>query len=221
MQVQSSEFIAPPCADQIKVLYSDEDILVIDKPSGLLSLSGKNPANLDSVHFRLVKEYPTATMVHRLDFGTSGIMVVALNKPANIDLCKQFQQRQTTKRYVAVLDGELLSDSGEINLPLAKAEFPRHKVCKTTGKEAISRYRVLARNQRPDSTRIEFTPVTGRTHQLRLHSQAIGHAIWGCDLYDLEDSYQKAPRLLLHACYLAFSHPTTGKKMEIHCSAPF
>ncbi len=221
MHVQSTEFIAPPCAEQINVLYQDDDILVIDKPSGLLSLSGKHPANLDSVHYRLVKDYPSATMIHRLDFGTSGLMVVALNKAANVNLCKQFQNRQTHKRYVAVLDGELTDDCGEITLPLAKAEFPRHKVCLETGKAATSRYRVLSKTEAPKSTRFEFTPITGRTHQLRLHSQAMGHSIWGCDLYDSNASAQRAPRLLLHASYLAFCHPVTGQKIEMHCPAPF
>lgn len=221
MQVQSGEFIAPPCIDQIRILHRDDDILIIDKPSGLLSLSGKNPANLDSVHFRLVKDFPTATMIHRLDFGTSGIMVVALNKVANVHLCEQFQQRKTIKRYIAVLDGELEDDSGEISFALAKAEFPRHKVCADTGKEARSQYRVLKRDQQAKSTRVEFTPLTGRTHQLRLHSQAIGHPILGCDLYDLGASFHKANRLQLHASYLAFCHPVTGHKMEFECAVPF
>jgi len=88
MQLQSSEFIAPPCTEEIEILHSDECFLIINKPSGLLSLSGKNPANLDSVHYRLVQDFPTATLIHRLDFGTSGLMVIALNKSTNIEICK-------------------------------------------------------------------------------------------------------------------------------------
>ena len=100
-------FIAPPCHEQIQILHEDEHLLVIDKPSGLLSLSGKNPANKDSVHYRLVQDYPTATMVHRLDFGTSGVMVVALNKEVNAHLTKQFQARTVIKNYLATLLGHL------------------------------------------------------------------------------------------------------------------
>ena len=99
----ADHFIAPPCREQIKVLYEDESLLVIDKPSGLLSLSGKNPANKDSVHFRLLQDYPSASMVHRLDLGTSGVMVVALNKAVNAHLTKQFQARSVVKKYLATL----------------------------------------------------------------------------------------------------------------------
>lgn len=183
--VRVDTFIAPPCDGQIKILYQDSDILLIDKPSGLLSLSGKNPLNFDSVHYRLVADFPSATLVHRLDFGTSGIMLVALNKAVNGILTKQFQARTLEKRYTALLHGYLTSDSGIINLPIAKdsGNFPLQKICHSTGKPALSPYRVLERLTEPFATRVEFTPVSGRTHQLRLHSQQLGHSILGCDLY--------------------------------------
>ena len=101
-QTKPDDFIAPPCTDEIRILFQDAHILLIDKPSGLLSLSGKNPLNKDSVHFRLVRDFPTATLVHRLDFGTSGIMLVALSKPVNAELTKQFQTGRINKTYRAI-----------------------------------------------------------------------------------------------------------------------
>jgi len=217
----ADNFIAPPCHEKIQVLHEDESLLVINKPSGLLSLSGKNPANKDSVHYRLVQDYPGACMVHRLDFGTSGVMVVALNKSVNAHLTKQFQTRSITKNYLATLLGHLSDDVGIIDIPLAKADFPYQKVCYSTGKPAQSHYQVLERLQDPENetktTRVLFSPLTGRTHQLRVHSREIGHPIIGCDLYGLTidgvDSQLLADRLMLHACSLTFEHPETGEKI--------
>jgi tRNA pseudouridine32 synthase/23S rRNA pseudouridine746 synthase len=222
-------FIAPPCFEQIQILFEDETLLVIDKPSGLLSLSGKNPLNKDSVHYRLVQDYPSAKMVHRLDFGTSGVMVLALTKEANSNLTKQFQARTIVKKYVAILFGHLANDEGVIDAPIAKAEFPYQKVCADTGKHAQSHYRVLERLEDTatgiKTTRVLFTPLTGRTHQLRVHCLEIGHPIIGCDLYGLTimDSEQikaletksLAKRLALHALSLEFDHPVTGERMAI------
>ncbi len=212
-------FVVPPCDAQIQTLYEDEYLLVIDKPTGLLSLSGKNPLNQDSVHYRLVQDYPTATMVHRLDFGTSGLMVVALSKSVNAHLTKQFQARSILKTYTATLLGDLADDEGTINAPIAKAEFPYQKVCFDTGKTAQSHFRVVARVEDSASglktTQVLFTPRTGRTHQLRVHSQEIGHPIIGCDLYPLiidgVNSQFLANRLMLHACSLEFEHPVSGE----------
>lgn len=216
------DFIAPPCHEQIDILYADKSILIINKPSGLLSLSGKNPLNKDSVHYRVVQDYPTATMVHRLDFGTSGVMVLALNKSVNGHLTKQFQARSVLKTYVAILLGDLVDDEGVIEAPLAKAEFPYQKVCYETGKTAQSHYQVLERLHDAvtgvKTTRVLFTPLTGRTHQLRVHSREIGYPIIGCDLYGLTidgiDSQSLAPRLMLHARSLEFKHPVTGQALR-------
>ena len=232
-----SEFIAPVCTEQIALLYQDNDILLINKPSGLLSLSGKNPLNKDSVHFRLVQDLPTATLLHRLDFGTSGIMLVALNKQVNGLLTKQFQDRTITKTYTAVLDGHLADNEGDIQLPIAKDvdHFPLMKICHELGKPAHSHYQVIERtgiinNNQNDrnnhdtrllTTRVLFKPITGRTHQLRIHSQQIGHPILGCDLYHNEYSTQLAPRLLLHASTLSFTHPITGLEVNGICDCPF
>ena len=230
------DFIAPPCHGEISILYQDDDILLINKPSGLLSLSGKNPLNKDSVHHRLLQghikscaekkapqAFPSAALVHRLDFGTSGIMLVALNKRATSLLSKQFQDRSISKHYIAILDGQLDDSQGVIECPIAKDKenFPLQKICLDTGKIAQSEYRVLERLSQPERCRVRFTPLTGRTHQLRFHSLEIGHPILGCDLYKNKHSEQMAERLLLHATELDFNHPTSNKRIHGHCPCPF
>jgi tRNA pseudouridine32 synthase/23S rRNA pseudouridine746 synthase len=216
-------FIAPKCLQQIEILFQDEHLLLINKPSGLLTLSGKNPLNKDSVHWRLVQDFPTASMVHRLDLGTSGIMLIALSKQANANLAKQFQMRSVLKTYVAVLAGHMLDESGQINVPIAKDPllFPRLKTCNQTGKPAQTNYQVIERLHDPMSTRVRYLPQTGRTHQLRIHSQYIGHPILGCDLYGTQHSYQAASRLMLHAEKLEFDHPFTGERVFGESACPF
>lgn len=223
MQPQADPFIVPKCDGHIGIVYQDEHLLIINKPTGLLSLSGKHPLNKDSVHFRLVQDFPTALMVHRLDFGTSGLMVIALNKNVNKLICEQFSNRSVEKEYQAILDGKLLQQSGEITIPIIKDldNFPLQKVCHQTGKQATSAYQVLGYSPDGSSTKVLFKPITGRTHQLRIHSREIGHPIIGCDLYDLDQSYFKADRLMLHASRLVFTHPITDKKMDFELAADF
>jgi tRNA pseudouridine32 synthase/23S rRNA pseudouridine746 synthase len=216
-------FVAPKCLEKIVVLFQDAHFLMINKPSGLLSLSGKNPLNKDSVHFRLVQDFPSAKMVHRLDLGTSGIMLIALNKQANANLSKQFELRSVVKTYVSVLAGHVIDDSGQINMPIAKDPllFPRLKTCVKHGKQAQTDYQVLERLQHPLSTRVSYHPQTGRTHQLRIHSQHIGHPILGCDLYGTQQTQHAANRLMLHAEKLQFDHPVTGQRILGECVCPF
>lgn len=216
-------FVAPACHQPIEILYQDEHILLINKPSGLLSLSGKNPLNLDSVHYRLAQLYPQISLVHRLDFGTSGIMLLALDKSSNVLLSQQFQTRTVVKRYLAMLAGQIKTQSGVITAPISKDKslFPLVKVCFDQGQTALSHYQVLQSLSCPDRSLVLFTPHTGRTHQLRLHSQFMGHPILGCDLYGTEQTLAMAPRLLLHATELQFNHPVTGQSMTITCPSPF
>ena len=202
-------FIAPPCHAEIDILYQDEHLLLIDKPAGLLSLSGKNPRNLDSVHYRLVQQFPGCALAHRLDFGTSGLMVIARN------------QRAVSKVYSALLCGHLADDEGTIDAPIAKdpALFPLMTICPRRGKPARSGYRVVERLRYQDSvpvTRVQLTPETGRTHQLRIHCQQLGHPILGCDLYGglLLPGTEQAPRLMLHASELHFMHPVSGERID-------
>ena len=228
MSVIIDTFIAPPCHDDIEILWQDEHLLLINKPSGLLSLSGKNPQNRDSVHHRLVQTFPGCTLVHRLDFGTSGLMVIARNKAINAALCHQFSQRAVNKDYTALLCGHVEQDEGTVDAPIAKdpALFPLMTICARTGKPARSRYRVVERIYQDTTmplTRVELTPETGRTHQLRIHCQQLGHPILGCDLYgglewpDAEDT----PRLMLHASALNFIHPLSGETINARHAAPF
>lgn len=215
-------FIAPPCHDKVEILYQDEHLVLINKPSGLLSLSGKNPQNLDSVHHRLVQTFPGCTLVHRLDFGTSGLMVIARNKAINAALCQQFSQRAVTKLYSALLCGHLDKNEGVIDAPIAKdpALFPLMSICAINGKPARSGYRVIERFYHElengtlmPLTRVELTPETGRTHQLRIHCQQLGYPILGCDLYGglLLPGTEQTPRLMLHASELHFVHPASGE----------
>ncbi|WP_320818964.1 RluA family pseudouridine synthase [Thalassolituus sp.] len=219
------DFVVPVCSDFVEILYQDDDILLINKPSGILSLSGKNPLNWDSVHHRLIygqegmtPAFPEAKLPHRLDFGTSGVMVVGLNARAAQHLNQQFQAGTVQKRYIAVLDGWLAEDHGQISAAIAKdkTQFPRVKICDSTGKAAISDYVVLQRLDKPRRSIVQFSPITGRTHQLRIHSQSIGHPILGCDLYSNDHSEQMADRLQLHASDLYFEHPTSGEQYHGH-----
>lgn len=225
-------FIAPPCHDQIETLYQDESLVLINKPAGLLSLSGKNPQNLDSVHHRLVQLFPGCTLAHRLDFGTSGLMVIARNKAINAALCQQFSQRTVTKVYSALLCGHLNDDEGVIDAAIAKdpALFPLMSICSIHGKPARSRYRVVERTYRElkdgtllPLTRVQLMPETGRTHQLRIHCRQLGHPILGCDLYGgrLLPGTEGTPRLMLHASELHFVHPVSEEKIKAHNASPF
>ena len=216
-------FVAPQCFEKIEILFEDDYLLAINKPSGLLSLSGKNPLNKDSVHHRLVQQYPGIRLTHRLDFGTSGIMLLAKNKEINANLTKQFQARSVIKRYLSILAGDVLDDEGLIDLPIAKDKllFPRLKICHQDGKSAQSCYEVLERLNDPVRTRVIFTPLTGRTHQLRIHSQAIGHPIIGCDLYGTATTRKMAARLSLHALDFSFDHPQSQKRMTLTSPCPF
>jgi len=227
MQPQADPFIVPLCEEAIEVLYQDQHLLLINKPSGLLTLSGKHPLNKDSVHVRLVKDFPTATMVHRLDFGTSGILIVALNKAVNAHIGKQFQAHNVSKTYTAILQGDVIAQSGCIDMPIAKdrPHFPLQKICYETGKPAVSYYDVVERlsdyRGKPVSTRVIFKPVSGRTHQLRIHSRELGHPILGCDLYATDEAFFMADRLMLHATRIEFDHPVSGERINGFSPCPF
>lgn len=230
--VTSDTFIAPPCHEKIEILYQDEHLALINKPAGLLSLSGKNPQNLDSVHYRLVQRFPGCTLVHRLDFGTSGLMVIARNKAVNAALSQQFSQRTVTKVYQALLCGHLEHNEGVVNAAIAKDPmlFPLMTINAERGRPARSRYRVVERFHRQQEdgsllplTRVVLTPETGRTHQLRIHCQQLGYPILGCDLYGgrLLPGTEKTPRLMLHASELHFVHPVSKEPIEARHACPF
>ena len=223
MPIYDNSFIVPICHEEIDILYQDEYLLLINKPSSLLTLSGKHPLNKDSVYVRLAKRFSTANLIHRLDFATSGILVVALNKDINSHIGKQFQSRTVVKTYTAILYGHLEHNGGCIELPIAKdkANFPLQKICYETGKRACTNYKVIERSTEPYSTRVVFQPVSGRTHQLRIHSREIGHPILGCDFYATEGALKAAKRLMLHATSIEFDHPITGLRMHGVSPCPF
>lgn len=211
----------PPAEPWLRILYQDEDLLVLDKPSGLLSVPGKAPEHKDSLQYRAQSVFPTATVVHRLDMATSGIMLMALNKHSHRHISAQFQHRQTDKMYQARVWGRPQQDSGEIDLPLICdwPNRPKQMVDMENGKAALTRWHVLEREQ--SSTRIELLPVTGRSHQLRVHMLSLGHPIIGDRLYAHPQALQMAERLQLHACMLALTHPVSEEPIRFDSPCPF
>jgi tRNA pseudouridine32 synthase/23S rRNA pseudouridine746 synthase len=205
---------------EIDILYEDEYLLVLNKPAALLSVPGKSVT--DSVYFRMKQRYPEATgplMVHRLDMGTSGLMLVAKTAAVHKELQSQFIRHTIKKRYVALLDGQLLGDKGVIDLPLRVDldDRPRQMVCYEYGKAARTEWQVLSREG--GLTRVHFYPVTGRTHQLRVHAahpQGLNTPILGDELYGTAQE-----RLHLHADRIEFDHPATGERRVVECAPAF
>jgi tRNA pseudouridine32 synthase / 23S rRNA pseudouridine746 synthase len=219
--MQAPPYLVPHSQEEIIILYEDADLLLVRKPDLLLSIPGRHPLNKDCLITRLQQHYPSASIVHRLDLDTSGIMVIPLNKPTHAHISRQFQQRQVLKSYHAVVYGVIEPDHGEIDLPIVCdwANRPRQKICHDSGKSALTRFEVLARGT--DRTRVLLKPVTGRSHQLRIHMRELGHPILGCDMYAHPPALAMAERLLLHATTLAFEHPATGQWLQGECPPDF
>ncbi len=207
-----------PPLEPLKLLYVDEFIAVLDKPSGLLSVPGRGPQKTDCLAARVQEKFPNARTVHRLDMETSGVMIMGRGAQMQRALCMQFEQRQPEKRYIARVAGEIEGDQGEIDLPLIKdwPNRPLQKVCHDSGKPSLTRWRVLARED--GATRLALTPLTGRTHQLRVHLASIGHPILGDTLYGDAGT---APRLQLHASCLWLTHPKRQTRMTFKADCPF
>ncbi len=207
-----TDFIVPFCEQKVTILYADDDIVVADKPSGLLSVPGKNPLNKDCLITRMQQQYPDARIVHRLDMDTSGVMVLARGKANLSALSRQFQERQTQKEYLAWVYGVLQDDEGEINLPL-RCDWPNRPkqiVDHDLGKPSVTHFEVLKRKPATLQTKVLLKPVTGRSHQLRVHMAELGHPISGCEFYAHSEALEQAGRLQLHAWKLSFIHPSTG-----------
>lgn len=211
----------PPLEPWLAVVYEDEDLVVLDKPSGLLSVPGRHASLSDSIQTRALARWPGAGMVHRLDKDTSGIILLARNKRAHGRLGTQFEHRRVEKSYVARVAGDVAGDSGLIDLPLATdwERKPRQRVDHERGRPAQTRWEVLARES--GATRLRLVPLTGRTHQLRVHLLALGHPILGDPFYAEGAALAAAGRLQLHAEMLAFIHPTSGEAMRFVVPAPF
>lgn len=200
----------PPAEPYLTVVYSDEAILVLDKPSGLLTVPGRDPAHKDSLASRAQERYPGALIVHRLDMDTSGLVVMARNPEVHRNLSTQFQDRRVEKSYFARVWGEPAEDAGEVDLPLICdwPNRPRQKVDFEVGKPSRTLWKKVS--TAAGSSLLQLTPITGRSHQLRVHMQAIGHPILGDPFYAHPQALAATPRLLLHAAELAFAHPVTN-----------
>ena len=207
-----------------EILYTDDRIVVLDKPAGLLSVPGIGPSNRECLARWVTERHAEARIVHRLDRETSGVIVMALDAETHRNLGRQFEQRLVEKRYIAVAAGVLGDDAGEIDLPLRKdldppTSAPRHIVDHVHGRPALTRYRVLYRDV--NRTRLELRPRTGRSHQLRVHLAAIGHPILGDDIYAPPNVIAMSDRMLLHAEALSIEHPGTGQRMTFESPCSF
>jgi tRNA pseudouridine32 synthase/23S rRNA pseudouridine746 synthase len=203
------------------VLHADEAWIVVDKPAGLPAVPGRAADLQDCALARVQAAYPDALVVHRLDMATSGLLLFARGLPAQRALGAAFERREVGKRYVAVVCGTPPADAGTIDLPLAAdwPRRPRQRVDAERGKPALTRWRVTARDGR--RARLELTPLTGRTHQLRVHLAAVGHPILGDLLYAPPEVQAQASRLLLHASGLELAHPGSGVPHRFESTAPF
>ncbi len=197
--------------------------IVVDKPSGLLSVPGRGEDKQDCAIHRVQARFPEALVVHRLDMATSGLLVFARSLAVQRELSEAFAGRQVEKRYVAVLGGLLATDEQLIDLPLVTdwPNRPRQQVCHERGKPSQTRLRVLSRDEAARTTRVELTPYTGRSHQLRVHCLALGHPILGDALYAPPELLAAAPRLLLHACELGLPATSLEPALALSSTPPF
>ncbi len=205
---------------KLEVLYQDSDLFVVNKPAGLLSVPGRGADKFDSVATRAQQMTGDALVVHRLDCHTSGVMLMARGKAAQVELSRQFHDRETEKDYIAVVEGIVLDEQGVIDLPM-RCDIdnrPRQIIDFEHGKQAVTRWKKLSVQNH--TTRLLLQPVTGRSHQLRVHCQSMGHAIVGDTLYGGGQALAQ-PRMLLHAQTLRFTHPQTGERMCVESVCEF
>ncbi|WP_206483375.1 bifunctional tRNA pseudouridine(32) synthase/23S rRNA pseudouridine(746) synthase RluA [Thalassotalea sp. G2M2-11] len=211
----------PPLSPYLDIVYRDKDIVVLNKPSGLLTVPGRLTEHRDCLQTRVQRVLPSATIVHRLDMATSGIILMALNKAAHVHISRQFEQRKTQKQYLARVYGHVQEQDGTIDLPLICdwPNRPKQKVDHENGKQAKTHYHVLSYSE--NSTFVELLPITGRSHQLRVHMLALGHPILGDRLYAHDKALTESPRLQLHAKWLQISHPVSEQTLTFEAPCPF
>ena len=214
-------FVYSPPKIPLDILYIDEDVLVVNKPSGLLSVPGKELKHWDSLELRVKAQYANSLLVHRLDMDTSGVIIFALNKSSQRSLNLQFEQRAVKKIYEARVFGNINKNNGSIDLPLIVdwPNRPLQKVDIKEGKDALTHWHVLKRER--NATRVRLMPETGRTHQLRVHMMSIGHAILGDRFYGNAIEINLAKELQLHAKQLVINHPKSGKSLALISKVPF
>ncbi len=213
----------PPAHTGLDICYQDDELLVCNKPAGLLSVPGRGENKQDSLSLRVQQEYPQALITHRLDMPTSGLLIVALNPAMQREIGLLFQARKIHKKYIAVVDGKPQAPQGEINQPLICdwPNRPLQKIDKDLGKPSLTLYRLIEYDEKHNTSRLELIPKTGRSHQLRVHMQFTGHSILGDVFYASKDIAEKSDRLLLHASALELTHPLTQQTISIHCPPPF
>lgn len=213
-----------PPRETYALLHVAAQFVVVDKPSGLLTVPGRGDDKADCLLSRVREQFPDAMIVHRLDMSTSGIVVLARGPHYQRALSILFQDRQVAKRYEALVDGIWSGAiSGEIDLPLSAdwPNRPRQKIDPVHGRPSLTRYRVLGTDAARGISRMELEPLTGRSHQLRIHMESAGHPILGDELYGTSASRDKSDRLMLHACGIEFPHPDDGSSVRAISRAPF
>ncbi|MES2399602.1 MAG: RluA family pseudouridine synthase [Pseudomonadota bacterium] len=205
-----------------ETVYADDNLLVLNKPAGLLSVPGKGEDKQDCLSSRVQQAYPDALVVHRLDMATSGLMMMARGGGMQRSLSRLFENHEVHKRYIAMVDGDMRSDKAPdewqlIDLPIAVdwPNRPLRVIDPLLGKPSQTRWRALSFDPATHTTRLELEPVTGRSHQLRVHLKALGHPILGDSLYATEEAKIRARRLLLHSCLLEFTDPSSGKRLSL------
>lgn len=211
----------PPFAADLQILYQDDDIVVLNKPAGLLTVAGKTPDLADCLERRVSVQFPRATIVHRLDMSTSGVIIMALHPTVHSHISLQFEKRRTSKIYIARLWGHLGQKKGRVDLPL-KCDWPnrpRQMVDHDNGRPSQTDWEILA--YEGDFTRVKLFPVTGRSHQLRVHMLSLGHPILGDEFYAHDEAFFAVDRLQLHAQSLEIFHPVSGKRMLFEAQCPF
>ena len=215
-----AEFTYSPPAGPLEILHEDADLLVLDKPSGLLSVPGKAAEHSYCLETRVKSAFSDALLVHRLDMDTSGVMIFARNKAAQRHLGLQFERRHTAKTYEALVWGQP-ADDGEVDLPLITdwPNRPLQKVCFESGKASHTKWEVISREA--NHARVRLMPTTGRSHQLRVHMLATGHPILGDRFYAKGEALAASSRLCLHALTLEVYHPNGGERMVFHAPCPF
>ena len=206
---------------EVPVLYHDDYFAVLDKPSGLLSVKGIGPKKLDCLAVRVASAIEGARIVHRLDMDTSGVIIMARDADTHRELSRQFQDREVEKIYLAEVGGLVVEENGVIDIPIRKdmEHPPKQCVDFERGKSSQTHWTVLQRNE--NSTSLEVRPITGRSHQLRIHLREIGHPILGDDLYAPPKLVSMAPRLMLHAHALTITHPANGERISFTAPCPF
>ncbi|MDO6620301.1 MULTISPECIES: bifunctional tRNA pseudouridine(32) synthase/23S rRNA pseudouridine(746) synthase RluA [unclassified Shewanella] len=217
-----ADFIyTPPTDPWLDIIHEDKDIIVLNKPSGLLSIPGRQAQYHDSIYSRVLERFPNSHIVHRLDMATSGVIVVALRRNAERELKRQFRDRETAKTYYARVAGHVSPAVKQVDYPLICdwPNRPKQKVDHLVGKPSLTHVEVVSYGKK--STLVKLTPITGRSHQLRVHMMAIGHPILGDGFYADPWAKSLSNRLLLHAAELTIKHPYHQTPLTFNAEVPF